>query len=163
MKIKTILDSEQETLNFGKLISGKFNSGLIIYLEGNLGAGKTTLVRGILRGLGFAGKVKSPTYTIVEPYVNVLKDFTIYHFDLYRLADPEELEFFGIRDYFLNNNAICLFEWPEKGKGFLPEPDITIEFKTVDGKREVKAFGFTAKGDEFLHEVNKDLNSLNNF
>lgn len=116
--------SEREMLEFGQAFAKKIKPGDKIYLYGNLGSGKTTLVKGILSGLGYDGAVKSPTYTLVENYD--FNDFAVYHFDLYRLADPEELEWLGIRDYF-NEKSICLIEWPEKGQGFLPLADIILE------------------------------------
>ena len=113
----------------------------MIYPKGELGTGKTTLVRGVLNRLGHAGNVKSPTYTIVEPYL--IDSHVIYHFDLYRLDDPEELESLGIRDY-CDGQSICFFEWPEKGGNLLPNADINLELTYFESTREVE---FTSKSD----------------
>lgn len=125
---------EQAVIDYGAELSSRFSDGGIILLQGDLGAGKTTLVRGILRARGHAGAVKSPTYTLVEPYE--LQGKTIYHFDLYRLGDPEELEYMGGRDYF-SSDALCLVEWPEKAEGFLPAADLLIKLSYHQAGRMV--------------------------
>lgn len=111
------------------------DKGWVITLQGDLGAGKTTLVRGLLRELGHQGTVKSPTYTLVEPYQLANRD--IYHFDLYRLGDADELEHIGFRDYF-TANAVCLLEWPERGEDYIPTADIRLSINISDDIREVQ-------------------------
>lgn len=121
------LNNTEETERFGAELFKSVPSKCVIFLQGDLGAGKTTLVRGFLRAAGFSGAVKSPTYTLVEEYT--IGGRKLFHFDLYRVVDPEELEWMGIRDYF-DQDSVCFIEWPDKGKGFLPEPDTVIALAT---------------------------------
>ncbi len=130
--MKIYLKSEEETEAFGAKLYNEVQDKSLIFLMGNLGAGKTTLVRGFLRAAGYQGAVKSPTFTLVEEYL--IGDRKFCHFDLYRLNDPEELEWIGIRDYF-KEEAVCFIEWPDQGQGFLPEPDIIIKLEAKDEGR----------------------------
>jgi tRNA threonylcarbamoyladenosine biosynthesis protein TsaE len=132
--MKKVAINEKVMFEIAKEYSSQLKAGMVVFLHGNLGAGKTTFVKGVLRALGYEGNVKSPTYTLVENYE--LGDFNLYHFDLYRLADPEELEWIGVRDYF-NENSICFVEWPEKGDGFLSKADKNIHIKYLDKGREL--------------------------
>lgn len=146
---ENLVDAEQTVL-FGQRLSNACEFATCIYLHGDLGAGKTTLTRGFIQGLGHVGNVKSPTYTLVEPYE--LVTWQVYHFDLYRLSDPEELEFMGIRDYF-SETSHCLVEWPEKGVGFLPKPDLDLTLNYVGEKREVLLQANTENGLRVLNKL----------
>ena len=121
--LEQFLADAQATEAFGARLAECCRGGLLVFLHGDLGAGKTTLVRGLLRGLGYTGPVKSPTFTLIEPYH--LTSRTVFHFDLYRVADPEELEYMGARDYF-RERAVCLIEWPERASGWLTRPDLEV-------------------------------------
>jgi len=158
---KKLLVDEAATLEFGKNLAhatfenpdsspvsadmpGAPTIGAIIHLHGDLGAGKTTLTRGIMRGYGYEGAVKSPTYTLVEPY-----DFQqchIYHFDLYRLADAQEMDFLGTDDYFQDGN-LCIIEWADKGGEHIPAPDLVIRLAGTGTERDLVCQTLSEKGE----------------
>ncbi|CUX97381.1 tRNA (adenosine(37)-N6)-threonylcarbamoyltransferase complex ATPase subunit type 1 TsaE [Candidatus Hoaglandella endobia] len=138
------------TCKLGAVLAVACRQPCVIYLYGNLGAGKTTFCRGFLRALGYTGNVKSPTYTLVESYY--LPDWTVYHFDLYRLTRPEELELIGVQEYF-DNSAFCLVEWPQSGEGFLQPADISLTLHYLSNGRELQAQAFSATGALILEKL----------
>mgnify|MGYP000459916465 FL=1 len=144
------LADEAATVNMGKQLAKLMEQGAVIYLHGDLGAGKTTLTRGIVQGFGHQGKVKSPTYTLVEPYH--LDKADISHFALYRLGDPEELEYMGIRDYF-SPHAICVVEWPEKGGEFIPTPDLDVTLRYEGEARAILINSLTERGHSIVEKL----------
>ena len=150
------LSDEAQTVFWGEKIGRALKRATVIYLCGDLGAGKTTLCRGLLKAFGYSGAVKSPTYTLVEPYTLNGKD--IYHFDLYRLGHPEELEFMGIRDYF-QQDTICLVEWPDRGAGYIAEQDLTIHLKVQQAGRTLEIIADSDYGMSVLSTIITALNS----
>ncbi len=149
---------ENAMVSLGESVGEACAGGAVIFLQGQLGAGKTTLTRGILRSVGHSGAVKSPTYTLVEPYEY---EQPVYHFDLYRLGEPEELEYMGIRDYFSMGN-LCVIEWPERGVGFLPLADLEVTIAVIEDDsrkgetgRALKLEAQTSRGESILARLKK--------
>ncbi|TYL47635.1 tRNA (adenosine(37)-N6)-threonylcarbamoyltransferase complex ATPase subunit type 1 TsaE [Marinomonas sp. IMCC 4694] len=147
MRVEKQVYGEEAMEHLGSLLSAMLKEGGVVYLKGDLGMGKTTLVRGMLKGLGYQGPVKSPTYTLVEPYD--LLGLEVYHFDLYRLSNPEELEYIGVRDYF-TQRSLCFIEWAEMGYGFLPEADLIVSITMISQGRSVIFDAHTEKGCSVL-------------
>ncbi len=143
--MKIDLKDETETMAVGAGLFESIHRNSVVFLVGDLGAGKTTMVRGFLRAAGYHGIVKSPTYTLVEEYR--LKNTRILHFDLYRLVDPEELEWMGIRDY-LRDNVIFFIEWPKLAEEFFPRPDLRCTLNHQDHRRNLTVASLTDEGKQ---------------
>lgn len=148
--VEYIAQSEQDTMALAMQVASAFPRQGIVYLSGDLGAGKTSWARGFLQGLGYRGQVKSPTYTLVEQYT--VADRIIYHFDLYRLADPRELMELGMRDY-LDENTVCIIEWPERGGTILPMADLECHFDFIEQGRRLCLQANTSGGQAILQKV----------
>ena len=144
------LADEDATLVLAKRLAARLKPGMVIYLHGDLGAGKTTLVRGVLNALGYSGRVKSPTYTLVEPYS--IAGLDLRHFDLYRLHDEAEWEAAGFRDEYDGHN-IFLIEWPEHAMGLIPKADVTIDFEILAQGRKVEVHANTETGKQCLERL----------
>ncbi|MBK5964262.1 tRNA (adenosine(37)-N6)-threonylcarbamoyltransferase complex ATPase subunit type 1 TsaE [Thiocystis minor] len=141
------LKDPEAQLAFGEHLAALLPPACVIYLEGDLGTGKTTLTRGILRGLGHRGTVRSPTYTLIEPYQ--VPSGPLYHLDLYRLADPEELEYLGLRDL-MGEDARWVIEWPDRGAGMLPAADLRIMIEYLAEGRRLTLSGGTTEGRSII-------------
>ena len=144
------LADESATIALAQRLSAQLKPGMVIYLHGDLGAGKTTLVRGVLNALGYSGRVKSPTYTLVEPYH--IAGLDLRHFDLYRLHDEQEWESAGFRDEFDGHN-IFFIEWPEKAQGLIPQADIKIDFEILAQGRKIEIHANTEIGRQCLEQL----------
>ena len=141
------LPDEAATLALGGALAALLVPGLLIFLEGDLGVGKTTVVRGLLRALGYSGKVKSPTYTLVELYV--ISGLNLYHFDFYRFNQPEEYLDAGLDEYF-QGTGVCLVEWPDKAGAYLPVADLCLRLSHAQTGRQVRLRAASQKGQQCL-------------
>ena len=144
------LENEEATLDLGRKLAPQLAPGMLIKLRGSLGAGKTTFTRGILRGLGFEGRVKSPTYSLVELYE--LSRLDLYHFDFYRFEDPNELIESGLQDAF-NETNVCIIEWPEKADKLLPAADIGVTLSMTDSGRTAILTAHSENGKSCLRQL----------
>ncbi|MGK0296679.1 MAG: tRNA threonylcarbamoyladenosine biosynthesis protein TsaE [Gammaproteobacteria bacterium] len=151
--MQLIISTSDAMEALGKRLANFSFAGMQIFLSGELGTGKTTLVRGFLHGFGYSGKVKSPTYTLVESYS--LETLSIFHFDFYRISDPEEVESMGYREY-PAADAICLIEWPEKAYGYIGEPDLLLTLEHQFDSRIIKFTAFNQQANALINNVSRD-------
>ena len=149
-RLQAHLPAEEDTEALGRTLASTLRPGLQIWLQGNLGMGKTTLTRGVLRGLGYAGRVKSPTYTLIEPYV--VSRLDLYHFDFYRFTSPEEFIEAGLDEYF-SAQGVCLVEWPQKAAPYVSAPDIEIRLALDGDGREAIIRPLTEPGRQCTRKM----------
>ncbi len=156
VELQIFLKDSSETELLGALLWQVLPEKCLVFLSGDLGAGKTTLIRGLLRAAGHSGVVRSPTYSLVEEYR--LAERNVFHFDLYRLKDPEELEWMGMSDY-LNQSSLCCIEWPQMGDGFLPKADVTIDIVVQADARLIEINILAQEVENKLQDLwkNKDI------
>lgn len=141
------LPTEQASVAIAQQVAACLKSPAILTFSGEIGAGKTTFIRAMLRALGVRSNIKSPTFSLVESYQSLY--LPIHHFDLYRIHDESELDYIGFRDYF-KHNAICCIEWPEQAPRYLAKPDVRFAFTIKGEGREMQAQAFSELGDEIL-------------
>ncbi|MCW5606235.1 MAG: tRNA (adenosine(37)-N6)-threonylcarbamoyltransferase complex ATPase subunit type 1 TsaE [Burkholderiales bacterium] len=157
-RLKAHLPAEIDTVSLGAALAQALRPGLQIWLQGNLGSGKTTLTRGVLRALGHEGKVKSPTYTLIEPYS--VSRLNLYHFDFYRFNSPDEYLDAGLDEYFAGN-GVCIVEWPDKAVPYLATPDLEIVLQPEGDGRRADIIGHTDAGQKCLIELANVLRGAN--
>lgn len=150
----THLADEAETDRFGAALAAGLHASLVIHLIGDLGAGKTTVVRGCLRALGHTGKVKSPTYTLVEPYT--VSRLDLYHFDFYRFNAPEEYLDAGLDEYF-SSAGVCMVEWPDKAAPYVAKPDVEVRLDAADFGRRCRVSALTEAGQQCVIKMKSEL------
>ena len=150
MTVEFLLPSPADTDLLAARLAHGLDRGLLVFLRGPLGAGKTALVRGVLRAKGYAGRVKSPTFTLLEPYT--ISRVNFYHFDFYRINDPQELEDAGFRECF-DEHSTCLVEWPERAGDWLPEPDLTVSMEVLDSGRRAHVTADSHRGAACIREM----------
>jgi tRNA threonylcarbamoyladenosine biosynthesis protein TsaE len=147
MTIDLKLPDATATERLGTALAAGIAPGRVLHLSGDLGAGKTTVVRGVLRALGYGGRVKSPTYAVVEPYA--VSRLHLYHFDFYRLRKPDEWLSSGFREYF-SPQSVCFVEWPERAGETLPPPDLELRLDFADGARRARLTPLSSAGEAWL-------------
>ena len=148
--LTTHLNDLRDTEALARTLANNLHGIGTVYLQGNLGAGKTTLVRALLQVLGWSGNVKSPTYTLIEPYV--VSKMHVYHFDFYRFNVPEEFLEAGLEEYF-DGSGLCLIEWPDKAQPYLPQADLETHLNLLDGVRQAKVTGLSVAGKQCVNRL----------